>query len=290
MYAIMGVTGNTGKVAAETLLAAGEAVRVIVRRADAGAAWAAKGAEVAVADLEDEAALRAAFEGARGIYLLSPPEMRTDDFVALAARRIGTALAAAKASGVAHVALLSSVGAQHLVGTGPVRALHVAEQLVRQSGIAATLLRAGYFQENWGGMLGAAVEHGVLPSFFPADLPVNMVATADIGRAAARALVEPAAPGEVRSWAVTGPGPVTPAEIAQAVGELLGRPVALQVQPLEAIVPTFTSFGCSAHVATLFAELNAGVISGHLAWEPTDLPVPGRRTARETLAGLLGRA
>ena len=73
MYAIAGVTGHVGSVAAETLLAQGKPVRVIVRDAAKGAPWKAKGAEVAIADLGDEAALASAFAGASGAFVLLPP-------------------------------------------------------------------------------------------------------------------------------------------------------------------------------------------------------------------------
>ena len=73
MYAIAGVSGNTGSVVANTLLAAGKPVRVIVRDAAKGEPWKAKGAEVAVASLDDRAALAAALKGTQGAYLLIPP-------------------------------------------------------------------------------------------------------------------------------------------------------------------------------------------------------------------------
>src|SRR5579872_3482166 len=80
MYVIAGVSGNTGSVAANTLLSEGYAVRVLVRDPAKGDPWKAKGAEVAVADLYgDEGALARAFSGAKGVYVLLPPLMR-DDF------------------------------------------------------------------------------------------------------------------------------------------------------------------------------------------------------------------
>jgi uncharacterized protein YbjT (DUF2867 family) len=74
MYAIAGVTGHTGSVAAETLLAEGKPVRVIVRDAAKGVAWMRKGAEVAVASLDDVPALTAALTGVAGAFVLLPPQ------------------------------------------------------------------------------------------------------------------------------------------------------------------------------------------------------------------------
>jgi len=287
MYAIIGATGNTGKAAAEALLAAGERVRVVVRRAEAGEAWAARGAEVALADLEDTDALTAAFAGARGIYLLSPPSTTTDDLVALAARRVSAALAAAKAAGVEHVALLSSVGAHLDRGTGPILSLHRAEALVRESGLAATFLRAAYFQENWASVVGVAVEHGVLPSFTPADVAFPMVATADIGAAAAAALRDPAPAGQIRTWAIAGPRDFSPSEVAAGLADLLGKPVAVQEQPVDAVVPTFESFGFSPHMAASYAEMYRAILRGALVWSADDVLRRGTRTPSDTLRGVL---
>ena len=73
MYAIAGVSENTGSVVADTLLAQGEPVRVIVRDAAKGDTWRASGAEIAVAELHDRRGLTAALAGAKGAYVLVPP-------------------------------------------------------------------------------------------------------------------------------------------------------------------------------------------------------------------------
>src|SRR5215213_6926642 len=94
MYAIAGVSGNTGAAVATRLLRAGEKVRVIVRRAEAGASWQAQGAEVAIADLGDASALSAALRGATAAYLLNPPAYNDSDPVGRAAA-VGRAFAQA---------------------------------------------------------------------------------------------------------------------------------------------------------------------------------------------------
>src|SRR5258706_5405606 len=131
MFAIAGVSGNTGSVVAETLLAQGKKVRVIVRTTAKGDAWKAKGAEVAVAELQNYAALTAALAGTEGAYLLVPPDVTNpkvlESSVAIA-KTLGTAVAAAK---VPHVVLLSSFGAHLATGTGPIQWLHTPEEALR---------------------------------------------------------------------------------------------------------------------------------------------------------------
>ena len=60
MFAVLGATGNTGKVVADTLLAQGTAVRAVVRDAADGQTLKDKGAEFTVADVEDRTALEQA--------------------------------------------------------------------------------------------------------------------------------------------------------------------------------------------------------------------------------------
>jgi uncharacterized protein YbjT (DUF2867 family) len=271
MYVIAGVTGNTGKVVAETLLAAGQKIRVIVRSADKGAPWRARGAEVAVANLDADVD-GAAFAGARAAYLLSPPDLGAADPLADVRRRLdGVARLIAKHA-VPHVVFLSSLGAQHDKGTGPIVGLHHGENALRAV-TSVTAVRAGYFLENWGMVADVARKDGVLPTFLPATLRVPTVHTADIGRVAGEALL--AGPTR-RVIELTGPMDPTPSDIAAAFSRRLGRKIALAEAPIEAVVPTLTGFGISEGVARLFAEMYAALRNGIVVPEhPSDV-VRGR--------------
>src|SRR5262249_61452391 len=101
------------------------------------------------------------------------------------AHSLGDAVASAK---VGHVVLLSSIGAQHQDGTGPIQSLHDAEWQLAATGCALTIVRAAYFMENWVPVLGATAD-GLLPTFLPPSLRIPMVASRDIGVCAAGALV-----------------------------------------------------------------------------------------------------
>src|SRR6185295_13372246 len=89
------------------------------------------------------------------------------------------------------------IGAQFSPGNGPIAGLHVAEQKFRkETPTTWTFLRAGYFMENLLGSLGT-LPQGFIPSFMPASLGIDMIATADIGRFATSLLVEKAKATEV---------------------------------------------------------------------------------------------
>ena len=266
MYVVTGVTGNTGAVVAETLLAHGEAVRVLVRDADRAAAWAARGVEVVTGDVKDAAAVAKALAGARGAYLLDPPDYGSADPLA-DADVVGAAYAEAiRASGLPHAVVLSSIGAQHPDGTGIIGTLHRLEAQLRAAGAPVTFLRAAYFMENWGNVLEPALEQGVLPSFIhPLDRALPMVSVADIGRTAAELLIE--GPHGVRVVELSGPADYAPTDAAAAVGTAAGRAVQAVAVPRAEWAPTLAGVGFPPEVVALFVGMYDGIANGRVAWE-----------------------
>jgi uncharacterized protein YbjT (DUF2867 family) len=151
MFVVLGASGNTGKVVAETLLRQKKKVRVVLHDAAKGKAWSEAGADVAIADVDEGAALERAFSGAKGVDVLLPPNFSSSHVPVDNNRRTHTIAAAVKAAGVPHVVLLSSIGAQQSDGTGPVLGLRDAEAVFSRANAAATFVRAAYFMENWVG-------------------------------------------------------------------------------------------------------------------------------------------
>ncbi len=292
MYAIAGVSGHVGSVVAQTLLDQRKPVRVIVRDAAKGEAWKAKGAEVAIASIDDEAAMTKALTGVAGAFLLLPPDVTTKKPLEDNARRTGVLARAAKAAKLPHIVLLSSIGAQQPDGTGPIRALHRAEIELAASGAALTCVRAASFYENWGMALGALAQ-GVLPTFIPAGLAYPQVAAKDIGKVVAAALVEGPARGAPQIIELAGPRDYSANDAAATLSTITGKPVKAQDAPLDAVVPTVTSFGVSAPVAELFREMYAGVVSGRVAHTTAGgsvRHVRGTTELADTLRALVGKA
>jgi uncharacterized protein YbjT (DUF2867 family) len=141
----------------------------------------------------------------------------------------------------------------------------VAEQRFRREEATAwTFLRAGYFMENLAGSF-ATLPQGFLPSFLPASLGIDMIATADIGRLAATLLVEG---GKGAQVVQLGGPPVSMNDVAAAIGRITGNPVRVQEAPLDAVVPTFTGFGMPKDMAELYREMLEGFATGRIGAEP----------------------
>jgi len=285
MFVIAGVTGNTGSVVAETLLAKKQPVRVLVRDAAKAERFRSLGAEVAVGSLDDAGSLAAALKGAKGAYLLLPPDLANADPLGRAQRFIDAWTSVLPRSGLEHAVLLSSVGAQHAEGTGPIKMVHRAEQALSKLEIPATFVRAAYFIENWASVLGAAAKDGVLPTFERPDVTFPMVATRDIGETAAHALLEPSR--EKRIIHLAGPKDHTPNDVAAIVGKLLGRDVKALHVAGEAIVGTLESFGIGNATARLFREMAEAIDSGHVAWEKDNGTLLRGKTSVESVLGPL---
>ena len=190
MFVIAGVTGHVGSVVARELLSHGAKIKVLVRDSAKGQEWSKKGAEVAVATLEDTKALTAALKGAKAFFTLLPPNYQASNFYAVQRKTADSIAAAVKESGVPHVVLLFLDRRGSPDGTGPIKGLHYLENALRATGTKLTAVRAGYFQENVGNAVGAAKGAGIYPNMTPsADYPMPMIATHDIGLLVAHELL-----------------------------------------------------------------------------------------------------
>jgi uncharacterized protein YbjT (DUF2867 family) len=288
MYVIAGVSGNTGSVAANTLLADKQPVRVIVRDAAKGEPWKAKGAEVAIADIADRAALARALTGAKGVYLLLPPPSWTEtDVPADRAKLTASILGAVRDSRPGHVVLLSSIGANHATGTGPIQYIHPLEAGLRESSVPSTFLRAGFFMENWLGMAKGAIDSGSLYYGIRSDLKFTQVATPDFGRTVARLLVE-GAPSGSRIVELAGPAELSLQEVADVLGKIAGKPIAGVTVPTQAVVEAIRGMGASQQLAAGYGELQEAANAGLLAWEGHTL-VRGTVTLEQRLRELLAK-
>jgi uncharacterized protein YbjT (DUF2867 family) len=261
MLVVAGATGHVGSVVADTLLAKKQKVRVIARDAKKAEALARRGAEVALGALDDQAFLSTALRGATGFFALVPPNLAAPDVFAYQRQTADAIAAAVAACKVPHVVLLSSIGADLDAGNGPIKGLHYAEEALRKV-TKLTALRAGSFQENAGNAIGPARAQGLYFNFQPsADLAMPMIATRDIGVAAADALLSPPKGAEVVD--VIGPAS-SHREIAEKLGAALGKKLQIIDIPQAGWLEAMLKGGLPRPWAEAFNEMYAGFASGRL--------------------------
>jgi uncharacterized protein YbjT (DUF2867 family) len=186
-HVILGASGNTGSIIADTLLREGRKVRVVGRDAGRLRRFVAKGAEAVAVDVSDAVGLTKAFRGARAAYLMLPPITSRED-----QERESDAIAkAVSQSGLPYAVYLSSYGAHVPKGTGPVEGLHSSEQKLNAiSRLNVLHLRAAYFMENHLAAIGMIEARGIFGHALLPDLKMPMIATSDVGDYAARRLLD----------------------------------------------------------------------------------------------------
>ena len=270
MYVISGATGNTGSTVANALIDHGHAVRVIVRSEEKGAAWKAKGADVAVAEITDVDAMTQALEGASGAYFLLPPDLASETFNDDSFKRADAIVAAAKAARLPHAVILSSVGAQLEEKTGPITTIAYLEKQFVKASIPLTAVRPGYFLENIQDLMPAVLHEGIYPSMIlPLDLKIDMVATQDIGLTVAEALVDPT-PEPHRVIELKGAEQYSAQDIAAALSKSLNREITPVAVPEEGWVDVLKQSGLSQQSAESLAEMHQSINNGHIAFVNPD--------------------
>jgi uncharacterized protein YbjT (DUF2867 family) len=276
MYVVLGASGNTGHIVAQNLLARQQKVRVVGRNAAHLQPHAAQGAEIFVGDVTDAAALTKAFHNADSAYVMIPPNLASNDPLGYE-ERVGDAIAAAvKNTGIKNVVSLSSIGADKTKGTGPVVGLHHLEQKLNHIDSANVLhLRAGYFMENTLAQVGAIRMAGSAVGPIRPDLKLPMIASRDIGAAAADALLRLAfRPKQTQE--LQGERDLDFTEAATIIGKAIGKPDLGYVHaPDDQIRTVMVQMGMSDAMAGLILELAGALNSGYMrALEP--------RTSRNT--------
>ncbi|HEY6851209.1 MAG TPA: NmrA family NAD(P)-binding protein [Terracidiphilus sp.] len=229
MYTITGITGKVGGILAHKLLEAGQAVRAVVRDAAKGQAWADRGCEVAIAEMEDAEALAKAFAGSEAVFILPPSEFDPEPGYPEAQRVIDAVVAALKAARPVRVLCLSTIGADAREDNLLTQRTMMEVELSTLS-IPVTFLRPAWFLDNALWDVASARDEGVIRSFLtPADKPVAMVATEDIGRTAAE-LIQQDWTGN-RVVELEGPARTSPNDLARAFANALGHPVRVEIVP-----------------------------------------------------------
>jgi NAD(P)H dehydrogenase (quinone) len=215
---VTGATGKIGGAVAAQLLANGVATRAMVHRDDARSARLRDlGAEIVVADMFDIQQVSAAMEGVDRLYFNPPYHPHAlDSAVAFAV--------AARRSGVEAVVALGQWLASPEHPSLMTRHAWLTDKLFELlPDTAHVAVDPGYFADNYLQLVPMAAQLGLLP--IPTGTGRNAPpSNEDIARVAVGALLDPHR-HDGRAYRPTGPTMLSGSEIADAVGEALGRRV-----------------------------------------------------------------
>lgn len=196
-HLVINSTGKIGSRVLAALKAQGAPHRGVSRRTETPFDW------------QDEATWASALAGGKTAFISFVPDLAAAGALPIMERFV----AAARATGLSRLVLLT--------GRGEISAV-AAENLIRESGLAWTIVRAAWFNQNFseGHLLESVLEgHLYMPA---ADRKEPFVDAADIADVAVAALLDDRHNGQ--TYDVTGPALLSFTQAAALLSEAAGRP------------------------------------------------------------------
>ncbi len=270
MIIVTGANGQLGRAIVENLLerVAVDQIGVSVQNPEKAHDLERRGVRVRRGDFDDAASLAHAFEGASQVLIVSAPRLGEQ-----ALRQHRTAIDTAKAVGAQRILYTSQMAANPASPFAPAPDHAATEAALRESGVAFTALRNGYYASSAAALLGNAIETG--EAVAPEDGPVAWTAHADLARAAAITLTKGGLDGITP--ALTGSEALDLAGVAEIVSEVTGRPIRRVVVSDEEFRSRLVAQGSPESMANMYLGYFVASRQGEFA------------TIDPTLARLLGR-
>lgn len=262
-YAVTGATGPFGRHAVEELLSRGVPaadVVAVVRTPSKAADLADRGVQVREGDYSRPETLPAALAGVQRLLLVSGNE---------AGKRIPqhtAVIEAAKAAGVERIVYTSILRAD--TSSNPLASDHVGtEQALHASGIPSTVVRNGWYDENYTSQLGQYLATGEVLGATDGG-KVSGAPRADYAAAAAAALLADV-DGDV-TYELGGPA-FSFADLAATITEVTGTTVVSHDVSVAEYAEALQQHGLDAGTAGFVAALDASIAAGDLETDSTDL-------------------
>jgi uncharacterized protein YbjT (DUF2867 family) len=254
----LGVVGRGGA-------ARGQKVRVVGRDESHLKTLAAQGAQIFIGDVTNAASLSLAFHKADAAYVMIPPNPTSNDFRGYQETVSDAISTAAKNVGLKNIVSLSSFGADKETGTGPVAGLYRLEQKLNQLESSNVLhLRAGYFMENTLPQAVAIRMTGSVMGPLTPDLKLPLIASRDIGAAAAEALLRLDFSGK-QIQELQGQRDLDYTQVAAIIGKAIGKPALGYMQvPDDQFRAALIQMGMSENFAGLMLEMTTALNQGHM--------------------------
>ncbi|MEV6803665.1 SDR family oxidoreductase [Streptomyces sp. NPDC051132] len=267
---VTGATGHLGRHVVEQLLekVPAERITAVVRDEAKAAALAARGVRLAVADYDAPETLEGLFAAGDRVLLISGNEVGENRV-----RQHSAVIDAAKAAGVALLAYTSAPGTLTAALADDHRA---TEKVLLASGVPYSLLRNGWYHENYTENLAPVLEHGAVVQAAGGGR-VSSAARADYAAAAVAVLTGEG--HENTTYELGGDEAWSFAEYAAELSRQTGREIAYQPVPTETLTGILTGAGLPEPLAAVLAGVDASIEKGELVVTSGDLSrLAGRPT------------
>ena len=269
-YAVTGASGHLGRLVVQSLLSRsvpGSDVVAIVRTQGKAADLADHGVRVREADYSRPETMGAALAGVERLLLISgsEPGQRVAQHT--------NVIQAAKTAGVSRIVYTSILNADDT--TNPLAGEHQgSERALREADVPFTVLRNGWYTENYTSQIGQYIEGGEIIG--AADNGrISAASRQDYASAAATALIDDQ--GGIRTYELSGPA-FDLTELARVITEVTGTTVTYHDLPVEEYVSWLKGAGLDEETARFVAALDGSIAHGDLETDSQDLALLlGRR-------------
>lgn len=269
-FFVTGATGQLGRRVVATLAQRVDPASIVavVRDPERAKALLAPGVGVRAGDYAAPETLASAFDGAERLLLIS------SNAVGQRVPQHRNVIEAARRAGVSRLAYTSILHAE----TSPLGLAdehRQTEALIAESGLAHTLLRNGWYTENYAASISSALEHGALIGA-AGDGRISAATRQDYAEAAAVALLDDAA-GQREVLELAGDESFTLAAFAAELSRQAGRDIPYVDMSEADYRAALLGAGLPEPIAAMLADSDRGAAEGGLFDE-------GRRMSK-----LLGR-
>lgn len=251
--AVTGATGQLGRLVAETLKTkiAPEGLVALARNPDKAADL---GVPVRAFDYDAPETLVASLDGVETLLLISGSD------IGRRVRQHAAVIEAAEAAGVKHIVYTSLLNAPN--STLGLAQEHVeTEKLLAASGIGHTVLRNGWYTENYTMGLPAALEHNALIGA-AGDGRISSATRQDYAAAAAAVLLDTSLQG--KTYELSGDDSYTLTDLAATLSAQTGRDIPYVDMPEPDYAAALTGAGLPAELAGFLAHCDVEASKGAL--------------------------
>lgn len=286
MNIIAGASGQVGSNLIKSLVDRGVPAVAVVRNPEK-----VKGGNFKVrqAELFNSEQVVTAFEGGTTAFLLTPENPGSNDIINDTKKIIENYRKAVEENNIQRIVCLSCIGA-HIEGkTGNIILSRLLEKQFDDLIIEKIIIRPSYYFSNWLGYLSTIEQYGILPTFFPEDLKVEMHSPIDLADFVADIMIKPIGRPKTIVYELVGPTKYSSSDIAETFSTIFNKDVSLQSITSDKWKETLLSVGFTSNTADNLCDMTQSVIDGLASPEYPNSTIPLKTDFKNYIKQQLGK-
>lgn len=259
MNIIVGASGQIGSHLTKRLLDKGIPAIAVVRNPEK---VKDENFKIRQADLFNLDQVVNAFKGGTTAFLLTPENPSSNDIIRDTKNIIENYRKAIEENKIQRIVCLSCIGA-HIEGkTGNILMSQLLEKQFDDCNIEKIIIRPSYYFSNWLGYLSTIEKYGVLPTFFPEDLKVEMHSPLDLADFIADVIAKPLGQPKTTVYELVGTTKYSSLDIAKTFSTVFNKDVFAQSIASDKWRETLLSVGFTNNTANNLCDMTQAVVDG----------------------------